>query len=208
MIAVLGSVTPPGRLHAAVSQAAERGTARASSTPARSTPDIAPRTIAEREAVLLATPVYRGTYTGVLKVLLDALPVSALRGKPVGIAAMGATDHHSLGADWHLRDVLAWFGAFVAPTSVYLTCQTHEDGNPAGLDALLETLAALAVALPTDLGPPPLAAAARQEPDHACRIHRPDRHQGRSPRPHDSNGPLIDPAYVAPLRAGARGLGL
>ena len=33
---------------------------------------------------------------------------------------MGATQHHFLGVDWHLRDVLAWFGALVVPTSVYL----------------------------------------------------------------------------------------
>jgi FMN reductase len=150
VIAVLGSVTPPGRLHAAISSAAER----AGAAFADLAVDPAPA-LEAHDAVLLATPVYRGTYSGVLKVLLDATPVRALRNKPVGIAAMGATDHHSLGADWHLRDVLAWFGALVAPTSVYLTSKTHED--PTGLDALFQTLAALA-ALDLELGPPPLAA--------------------------------------------------
>jgi FMN reductase len=155
VIAVLGSVTPPGRLHAAVSSAADRASALFVDLAVDDQDEIVAALEAE-DAVLLATPVYRGTYSGVLKVLLDATPVRALRGKPVGIAAMGATDHHSLGADWHLRDVLAWYGAFVAPTSVYLTSKTHED--PTGLDALFATLAALAAALPRELGPPPLAA--------------------------------------------------
>ena len=65
----------------------------------------------QADAVILASPVYRGSFTGALKNLLDHLPIEALTGKPVGIVAMGATNHHYLGVDWHLRDVLAWFGA-------------------------------------------------------------------------------------------------
>jgi len=117
-------------------------------------------------AVLLATPMYRGTYTGALKNLLDLLPVEALRGKAVAIAAMGATDHRRLGADWHLRDVLAWFGALVAPTSAYLTSADFDAGAPRAsaeraLDQLLAGLVAMSDAIPTELGPPPLAAQRR-----------------------------------------------
>ena len=60
-----------------------------------------------KDAIILASPVYRGSFTGALKNLLDHLPIEALTGKPVGIVAMGATNHHYLGVDWHLRDVLA-----------------------------------------------------------------------------------------------------
>ena len=66
---------------------------------------------------------------GALKNLLDHLPIESLGGKPVGIVAMGATQHHFLGVDWHLRDVLAWFGAIVAPTSVYLASADFVDGQ-------------------------------------------------------------------------------
>jgi FMN reductase len=194
--AVVGSVTPPGRLRRAVAGALERspapstlidlaehplpfageprpagsfafergpeGQARRASTPEAAVID----TIAAADAVLLATPIYRGTYTGALKNLLDLLPVEALQGKAVAIVAMGATDHHSLGADWHLRDVLAWFGAVAAPTGVYLTSRDFEDGAPSEraervLDELLAGLVALADALPAQLGPPPLAARPR-----------------------------------------------
>jgi FMN reductase len=174
--AVVGSVTPPGRLRRAVAEAIDRAAAPSTLIDlaehplpfaGTGTPDaLALDAIAEADAVLLATPVYRGTYTGALKNLLDLLPVEALQGKAVAIVAMGATDHHSLGADWHLRDVLAWFGAVVAPTGVYLTSRDFEDGAPSAraehtLDELLAGLLALAGALPTQLGPPPLAARPR-----------------------------------------------
>lgn len=51
------------------------------------------------DAVVFATPVYRGSMTGALKNLFDALPVSTLEGKPVRLVAMGASRHHFLGAE-------------------------------------------------------------------------------------------------------------
>lgn len=72
--------------------------------------------------------------TGALKNLLDLTPVEALRGKPVLIVAMGATDHHSLGVERHLRDVLSFFGALPVPVDVYLTSADFKDGEP-GEDA-------------------------------------------------------------------------
>lgn len=185
LVAIIGSVTPPGRLRRAVSEALERHAARsgavstlidlaeqrvsfASGAPLDSLDDDSAAVVsavARAEAVLLATPVYRGTFTGALKNLLDLVPVEGLQGKAVGLVAMGATDHHSLGADWHLRDVLAWFGAIPAPTSVYLTSRDFADGAPveqaeSSLDALLSGVSALASALAAAprIGPPPLAA--------------------------------------------------
>jgi FMN reductase len=115
------------------------------------------------DAVLLATPVYRATFTGALKNLLDLTPIESLHEKPVGIVAMGATQHHYLGADWHLRAVLAWFGARTLPTSVYLDSSHFSEGKladeraMADLNALSAGLLRLAD-VDGDLGPPPLAA--------------------------------------------------
>jgi FMN reductase len=146
---VLGSTTPPGRLHRAVEgaieRAAERGTSAdlidlgtlrlgfANGTPPEQLDDDTAATIAaleSAEAVVLATPVYRGSLTGSLKNLLDLTPVPALQGKVVGLVAMGASDHHFLGAERHLRDVLAFFGAIVMPVAVYLNNRDFEDGVP------------------------------------------------------------------------------
>ncbi len=120
--------------------------------------------VSAAEAVILATPIYRATLTGALKNALDLLPVEALKDKPVGIVSMGATLHHFLGAESHLRDILAWFGALTAPNGVYLSSADFEKGvlteNAAtrldDLVAALERLATAAASGP--LGPTPLAA--------------------------------------------------
>jgi FMN reductase len=184
--AVLGSVTPPGRLNASLSAALKRANDAghdvelldlanlrldfADGRPPAEHGDDSARVveaISAAEVVVLASPVYRGTYTGALKNFLDLLPVEALLGKPVGIVAMGATTHHYLGVDFHLRDVLAWFGALVAPTSVYLSSADFNEGRPSEaaaqqLDGLIGTLTALAALAEgfTPL-PPPLSAQRR-----------------------------------------------
>lgn len=182
LVSILGSVTPPGRLRAALGSAfpldgvehelidlADCRIAFADGRSPDALGDDTARVVASvrgADAVLLASPVYRGTFTGALKNLLDHLPVEALAGKPVGIVAMGATQHHHLGVDWHLRDVLAWFGALVAPTSVYLASADFQDGVPSegargDLVALVRALLALGRIAPAageHLGPRPLAA--------------------------------------------------
>jgi FMN reductase len=116
--------------------------------------------------LVLASPVYRPSFTGARKNLLDHLPVEALMSKPCGIIAMGATAHHYLGVEWHLRDILTWFGAIVAPTGVYLSSQDFIDGNlveraSADLAALADALIKLRTVSPVSgkpLGPLPLSA--------------------------------------------------
>jgi NAD(P)H-dependent FMN reductase len=117
------------------------------------------------DGVIIASPVYRGSFTGALKNLLDHLPLESLAGKPVGIIAMGATQHHFLGVDWHLRDVLAWFGALLVPTSVYLASSDFLDGQPGesakqDLRELADAIIKLKEVAPgagSFLGPKPLA---------------------------------------------------
>lgn len=183
VLTVLGSATPPGRLHAAMAAATERanaehsvgaelidlGALRIGFAGAASAGEDTAATLAAIEAadvVVLATPVYRGSMTGTLKNLIDLVPVPALRGKVVGLVAMGASDHHFVGAERHLRDVLAFFGALVLPVAVYLTAADFADGAPGErAEAELEALYLSAVAIsravagrptgPRPLGDPP-----------------------------------------------------
>ena len=183
IVAVLGSVTPPGRMSRVLEGALERARAAGHSTELI---DLATATVsfadgrpldqlgddsaavvgkfAAADAVIFASPVYRASMSGSLKNLLDLVPFDALHGKACGIVAMGATLHHYLGVDSHLRDVLTWFGANTAPTSVYLSNADFADGQPtdaanAQMDALIASLATLHSALGGKaLGPRPLAA--------------------------------------------------
>jgi FMN reductase len=175
LLAILGSVTPPGRLLNATRwlldtarashgdleveliNLADKKIAFADGRPAEQIGDDTAGCLASvrsADGVILVSPVYRGSFTGALKNLLDHLPVEALAGKPVGIVAMGATQHHFLGVDWHLRDVLAWFGALVVPTSVYLASSDFVEGK-LGESAKqdLKDLAAAVIRL-KDVAPP------------------------------------------------------
>jgi FMN reductase len=187
LLAIVGSVTPPGRLlhatkwlldHARASRSdlqielinlADKKIAFADGRPAEQLGDDTASIIASVRAadgVVIASPVYRGSFTGALKNLLDHLPVESLAGKPVGIIAMGATQHHFLGVDWHLRDVLAWFGALVVPTSAYLASADFVNGQltegaKQDLIALADAVIKLKEIAPPPgsfLGPKPLAA--------------------------------------------------
>jgi len=86
-------------------------------------PDDTPKTV-ERiqvaDAYLIGTPIYRGSYTGSLKNLLDHVPVEAMMGKVAGLIVNGATDHHYLSIDQELRPVLMWFNLHLVPGSVYV----------------------------------------------------------------------------------------
>lgn len=179
---LIGAATPPGRLHAAAIAAADSLRSQgadvsdvdlstvhvevADGRPGDAYDDAtrgAMAAIAQADAVMIASPVYRASIPGVLKNLLDLVPVTALEAKPVGIVAMGGSAHHYLGVDRHLRDILSWFGALVAPTSVYLTGRDFDRGVPtadaaATLDQLATTVLTLTRRLSgAAIGPEPLA---------------------------------------------------
>ncbi len=75
--------------------------------------------IIEADALFIGTPMYRGSYTGMLKNMFDILPNDALLGKPVGLIATGGSDHHYLALEQELRPLLSFFYAFGVPGCVY-----------------------------------------------------------------------------------------
>jgi FMN reductase len=63
------------------------------------------------DGVVIATPVYKAAYTGLLKAWLDLLPQSALENKTVLPLATGGSLAHALALDYALRPVLQAMGA-------------------------------------------------------------------------------------------------
>ncbi|WP_026425289.1 NADPH-dependent FMN reductase [Actinokineospora inagensis] len=63
------------------------------------------------DGVVVASPVYKSAYTGVLKALLDLLPQFALAGKTVLPVLTGGSPAHVLALDYALRPVLSSLGA-------------------------------------------------------------------------------------------------
>jgi len=63
------------------------------------------------DAVVVASPVYKAAYSGVLKAFLDVLPQFALRGKAALPLLTGGTPAHVLALEYALRPVLTSLGA-------------------------------------------------------------------------------------------------
>ena len=83
-------------------------------------------------ALVVATPVYKAAYSGVLKVFLDLLPQTALKGKVVLPIATGGSPHHMLALDYALRPVLQSLGAKHILPGVYASdsqIPKNEDGE-------------------------------------------------------------------------------
>ncbi len=188
LLGIHGSVTYPGRLHQALASALEAAAAHepsittellhlgdhqisfADGRPAEAYGDDTQKVLEQVTAAdmyIIATPIFRASFTGALKNLLDHIPVEVLMGKAVGLIGMGATDHHYLTVDTQLRPVLAWFGAHLVPGAVYLQSRHFQDGQLADPQAIsdLQSLAKAVVAMHRAIadnggmmGPPPLAA--------------------------------------------------
>lgn len=75
--------------------------------------------VASADLLIVATPIYRGSYTGLFKLFFDLLQQDALAGTPVLLAAGGGNDQHSLAIDHELRPLFAFFRAATLPVGVF-----------------------------------------------------------------------------------------
>jgi FMN reductase len=116
----------------------------------RRSPDVdaALASVATASIVVASTPVYRATYSGLLKVFFDLLPVSGLADKAAIAIATGGSPAHQLVIDHGLRPLFASVGAVTTPTGVYGTDASFTDGIPhPSLVARLDTAVAEAITL-------------------------------------------------------------
>jgi len=80
--------------------------------------------------IVAGTPVYRATYSGLLKVFFDLLPQDSLIGR-IGVPLVtGHGAAHSLSVDHGMRPLFASLGATVVAGGVYATSQQFADGKP------------------------------------------------------------------------------
>ncbi|MEJ8851627.1 FMN reductase [Variovorax rhizosphaerae] len=79
------------------------------------------RDIESADLLLVASPIYRGSYTGLFKHLFDFVHHEALIDVPVLLAATGGSDRHALAIDHQLRPLFSFFQAHTLPIGVYAT---------------------------------------------------------------------------------------
>lgn len=87
-------------------------------------PDTVERELAaveQADVLVVATPVFRGSYTGLFKHFFDFIHQDALIDKPVLLAATGGSERHALVIDHQLRPLFSFFQARTLPLGVYAT---------------------------------------------------------------------------------------
>lgn len=104
------------------------------------------------DGLVVVTPVFSASYSGLFKTFFDVLENGMLDGKPVVIAATAGTARHSLVLDHALRPLFAYLRAIVVPTGVFAASEdfgvsTGSTGGETALDKRVERAAGELAAL-------------------------------------------------------------
>jgi FMN reductase len=86
------------------------------------------RQVENADLLIAATPVFRGSYTGMFKHFFDLVDQYALANKPVLLAATGGGEHHALVLEHAMRPLFSFFQAMTAPVAVFASA-TDFDGT-------------------------------------------------------------------------------
>jgi FMN reductase len=139
VVGVSGSPTRPSRTTALVEEVAETFAARVGgvatvielapllgelgSGPFRG--DIGPAARAALEAVeaadliVVGSPAYRATYTGLFKLFFDHIGQHALVDKPIVLTATGGSDRHALLVEHQMRPLFGFFQSLTVPLGIF-----------------------------------------------------------------------------------------
>jgi len=89
--------------------------------------------VIECDLLVVASPVYKASYTGLLKSFLDQFSRDELAALPTVPVMVGAGDLHSLAVETHLRPVLVELGASMPTRGLFVT-----EGDLGALEPMLE----------------------------------------------------------------------
>ncbi|ACA95750.1 MULTISPECIES: FMN reductase [Burkholderia cepacia complex] len=117
------------------------------------------RAIETADALVVASPVYRASYTGLFKHLFDLVRHDALVDVPVLLAATGGSERHALVIDHQLRPLFSFFQARTLPIGVYAS-ESDFDQYQIASPALRERIALAVNRAVPQLCAPALSAAA------------------------------------------------
>ncbi|MFD4155581.1 FMN reductase [Streptomyces hydrogenans] len=93
-------------------------------------------TVTAADGLIVVTPVFAASYSGLFKSFFDVIDPDALTGKPVLTAATGGTARHSLVLDHAVRPLFSYLRAVVVPTAVFAASEDWGSGGDAYTDGL------------------------------------------------------------------------
>ena len=84
------------------------------------------------DALVVASPVFNASYSGLFKMFFDLVDVDAMAGRPVLIAAIGGSPRHAMVLDHALRPLFSYLRTLVVPTGVYAASEDWAGTEAAG----------------------------------------------------------------------------
>jgi FMN reductase len=88
--------------------------------------------VRDADALIVVTPIFSASYSGLFKSFFDVLEDGTLEGKPVLVAATAGTARHSLALEFALRPLFAYLRASVVPTAVFAASEDFGVAGPSG----------------------------------------------------------------------------
>jgi FMN reductase len=76
--------------------------------------------LSNTDVLIVTSPTYKATYTGLLKVFIDRLSSETLSGVVAVPVMVGGAPHHAMAGEVHLRPLLVEVGAVVPTRSLYV----------------------------------------------------------------------------------------
>jgi len=138
IVAISGSLSHPSRTATLLSLFLERIGARGAATSLMNIAELAPalgtslnprqlpeavsaayRQVFAADVLVIGTPVYKASYTGLLKHFFDLIDPRELQGKIAVLSANGGNDQHSLVIEHQLRPLVGFFGMQSVAAGLY-----------------------------------------------------------------------------------------
>ncbi|GAA2172222.1 FMN reductase [Agrococcus versicolor] len=104
--------------------------------------------VEEADVLVVGTPVYRASFTGLFKHFFDFVEQRALVDTPVLLTATGGSERHTLAIEHQLRPLFGFFQALTLPTGVYGSSGDFAEGRVASPRLLERIEAAVERSLP------------------------------------------------------------
>ena len=87
------------------------------------------RAVEQADLLIVGSPVYKGSYSGLFKHFIDLVDYRSLIGTPVALLATGGSERHALAIEHQLRPLFAFFQAQPLGTGLFLTERELIDGR-------------------------------------------------------------------------------
>jgi FMN reductase len=95
------------------------------------------------DVIVVGSPAYRATYTGLFKLFFDHVGQHALADKPIILTATGGSDRHALLVEHQMRPLFGFFQALTLPLGIFASEADFTDyrvTSPELIDRLTKTL--------------------------------------------------------------------